>query len=67
MIMLKFNLKIDDDPKARYKCKVCSYIYDPEKGDPRGNVKPGTPFSELPRNWHCPKCGAGVNRFVRIG
>jgi len=51
----------------RYKCKVCGYIYDPEMGEPRTNTSPGTPFEELPSNWHCPKCGAGKIRFQILG
>ncbi|MCM8793698.1 MAG: rubredoxin, partial [Candidatus Omnitrophica bacterium] len=26
----------------KYKCMVCGYIYDPEKGDPDGGVLPQT-------------------------
>lgn len=50
----------------RYKCKVCSYIYDPEKGEPRTNTAPGTAFEDLPDNWNCPKCGAGKFRFIAL-
>lgn len=42
----------------KYKCTVCGYIYEPEKGDPDSGIKPGTPFEELPDNWVCPVCGA---------
>jgi rubredoxin len=48
---------------AKYKCRVCGYIYDPEKGEPRSGTEPGTPFEELPDLWHCPSCGAGKIRF----
>lgn len=48
----------------RYKCRVCGYIYDPEVGEPRKGIKPGTPFEDLPATWSCPKCGAGKIRFV---
>jgi len=51
---------------TKYKCSVCGYIYDPEKGDPRGNIKPGTPFEELPDDWVCPKCRAKKSQFRRI-
>jgi rubredoxin len=51
----------------RYKCKVCGYIYDPEVGEPRTNTSPGTPFEDLPDDWHCPKCGAGKMRFYALG
>ena len=51
----------------RYVCTVCGYIYDPEKGDPEGNVKAGTRFEELPANWVCPVCGAGKDQFAKEG
>lgn len=50
----------------KYKCKVCGYVYDPEVGEPRNDTKPSTPFEDLPNNWRCPQCGAGLNRFVAI-
>lgn len=50
----------------RYKCKVCGYIYDPLTGEPRTKIAPGTAFEDLPDNWHCPKCGAGLIRFMVI-
>jgi rubredoxin/flavin reductase (DIM6/NTAB) family NADH-FMN oxidoreductase RutF len=50
----------------KYKCEVCGYIYDPEKGDPDGGIKPGTKFEEVPDDWTCPVCGAEKNQFKRI-
>lgn len=50
---------------ARYVCSVCGYIYDPEKGDPEGNVKAGTRFEELPAEWVCPVCGAEKDKFEK--
>jgi len=29
---------------GKWKCKICGYIYDPEKGDPDDNIAPHTPF-----------------------
>ena len=52
---------------ARYTCTVCGYIYDPEKGDPEGNVKPGTGFEDLPAGWVCPVCGAEKDKFKKEG
>jgi rubredoxin len=49
-----------------YKCKVCGYIYDPEKGEKRNGTEAGTPFEDLSNNWYCPHCGAGINRFRAI-
>ncbi len=47
----------------RYKCMLCKYIYDPEKGDPDAGVAPGTEFEDLPDDWVCPLCGAGKQFF----
>ena len=51
---------------AKYRCTVCGYIYDPEKGDPDGGIAPGTPFEQLPDDWVCPVCGAEKDRFEKI-
>ncbi len=51
----------------RYKCiasECPGYIYDPAKGDPDSGIPPGTPFSELPDDWYCPRCGAAKIEFV---
>lgn len=50
---------------AKYRCTVCGYIYEPEKGDPDSGIKPGTPFEQLPDNWVCPVCGAGKDQFEK--
>ena len=51
---------------AKYECTVCCYVYDPEAGDPDGNVAPGTPFEELPDSWVCPVCGASKSDFEEV-
>jgi flavin reductase (DIM6/NTAB) family NADH-FMN oxidoreductase RutF/rubredoxin len=51
---------------AKYKCAVCGYIYDPEKGDPDGGIAPGTPFEQIPDDWVCPVCGAAKSEFERM-
>jgi len=50
----------------RYRCTVCGYVYDPERGDPDSGVKPRTPFEGLPDDWVCPLCGAGKESFERL-
>ncbi len=47
----------------KYRCVLCGYIYDPAEGDPDNDINPGTPFSELPEDWTCPECGAGLDEF----
>lgn len=49
----------------KYRCTVCGYVYDPEKGDPDSGIKPGTPFEKLPDNWTCPVCGADKSAFEK--
>jgi len=50
----------------KYRCTICNYIYDPEKGDPDSGVKPGTPFEQIPDSWVCPICGADKSSFEKI-
>ena len=51
----------------KWKCSVCEYIYEPEKGDPDNGITPGTPFDSIPDNWVCPLCGIGKEMFEKIG
>jgi rubredoxin len=52
--------------QQKYKCSVCGWIYDPEKGDPDGGIKPGTRFEDIPDSWTCPVCGADKSQFEKI-
>jgi len=52
-----------EEKMKKYRCTVCGYIYDPQKGDPESDIKPGTPFEKLPDDWVCPVCGAGKDMF----
>ena len=47
----------------KYICDVCSYIYDPEVGDPDGGITPGTAFENIPDDWECPECGVTKEDF----
>lgn len=50
----------------KYVCDVCGYIYDPAKGDPDGDVEPGTAWADVPESWVCPECGAGKDSFSKV-
>ena len=50
---------------GKYVCSVCGYVYDPEKGDDKQGIPAGTPFEELPDDWHCPRCRKGKEKFNR--
>jgi len=49
---------------ARYKCSVCGYIYDEQKGDASQKVEPRTLWKDLPDDWVCPACGVDKSQFV---
>ncbi len=50
----------------KYECTVCSYIYDPDEGDPDEGIAPGTTFEDIPEDRFCPVCGAGKKIFVLV-
>ncbi|MBQ2641176.1 MAG: rubredoxin [Lachnospiraceae bacterium] len=51
---------------GKYKCAKCGYVYDPEKGDPRHGIAPGTRFEDLPDDWKCPRCRKGGDMFKPV-
>ncbi|MFH1791876.1 MAG: rubredoxin [Candidatus Omnitrophota bacterium] len=51
---------------GKYKCTVCGYVYDPQKGDPGNGVAAGTPFEDVPETWVCPECGVGKELFEKL-
>ena len=50
----------------KYRCTVCGYIYDPEKGDPDSGIAPGTKFEDIPDDWVCPVCGVDKSSFEKV-
>jgi len=63
---IKEEIKNGIGKMQKYKCTVCGYIYDPEKGDSDSGIKPGTLFEQLPDNWVCPVCGADKSAFEKV-
>ena len=51
---------------AEYKCTVCGYIYDTEKGESRRNVEAGTALEDVPDDFRCPLCGAVKTMFKAL-
>nr|WP_315023449.1 acyl-CoA dehydrogenase family protein [uncultured Aminipila sp.] len=49
-----------------YVCNGCGYEYDPNVGDPEGQVTPGTLFENLPEEWMCPSCGEDKDMFIEV-
>ena len=50
---------------TKYVCTVCGYVYDPEMGDPSGDILPGTSFMDLPASWRCPDCAVRKDSFEK--
>jgi len=48
---------------TKYVCTICSYVYDPEIGDPEQGIAPGTVWEDVPDEYVCPLCGAGKDMF----
>ena len=49
----------------RWKCLVCEYVYEEEKGDPANGIQPGTKFADIPDDWVCPVCGVSKEQFEK--
>jgi flavin reductase (DIM6/NTAB) family NADH-FMN oxidoreductase RutF/rubredoxin len=56
----------EEKSAGAYRCTVCGYIYDPQVGDPDGNIPPGTAFADLPDDWVCPICKAAKELFESV-
>ena len=48
----------------KYVCGPCGYVYDPEVGDPDGNMSEA--FEDIPDDWVCPICGLGKDVFEEL-
>ncbi len=55
--------KKEGEKVKKYRCTICSYIYDPEDGDPDSGIPSGISFEELPDDWLCPVCGSDKSVF----
>jgi rubredoxin len=54
------------DDKMKFKCDICSYIYDSSNGDPENGIEAGTDLKDLPSNWVCPICGIEKDQFFPL-
>lgn len=51
---------------AQWRCRICSYTYNEDTGEPDTNTLPHTRFEDLPEEWRCPVCKAGKSAFNQI-
>lgn len=49
-----------------WMCITCGFIYDEEQGLPEEGIAPGTLWSEIPMDWHCPDCGVSKSDFEMV-
>ena len=52
--------------KEVYQCTDCLTVYDPEFGDKKCNIEPGTLFEEIPDSYKCPVCEATKIEFELV-
>lgn len=50
----------------RYKCLVCGWIYDEDKGASKEGIEPGTKWDDVPEDWVCPDCGVTKDQFEMV-
>jgi rubredoxin len=48
---------------GKFQCRVCELEYDPEQGNPKTGIAPGTQFTDIQSNWRCPQCRASKDSF----
>ena len=55
------------EQKDMWQCQTvnCGYIYNPDKGDRKGKIPPGTRFEDLPEDWKCLSVGL-ANTFSSV-
>ncbi len=63
---MKIKVKYKNIDTDKRKCRVCGYIYDPEKGDELRAISPGILFEDLPDNWRCPVCKYPKGQFIIV-
>lgn len=51
---------------VKWRCIICSYIYDTEIGDPDHKIAPGTAFEDIPDTWRCPVCAVPKRFFEKV-
>lgn len=65
MIKMKRPLPPKHTPIGKtYVCGGCGYEYNPEIGDPDGDIAPGTLFEKIPEDWVCPECAEAKDMFI---
>ncbi len=51
---------------AKYRCKICGFVYDEAQGYTNDGIKPGVKWEDVPEDWLCPLCKASKEEFVLL-
>ncbi len=49
-----------------WRCMICGFIYEEEKGLPDEGIAPGTAWEDVPEDWLYPDCGQGKSEFQMV-
>lgn len=49
--------------EGKFECLGCGYVYDPNTGERKERIPPGTPFSALPSTYACSVCRTPKAKF----
>ncbi len=61
---LENNMK--EEISEVYKCPICGYEHDIEKGDMKSAISAGTKWEDIPDTYKCPLCGAAKEDFYKL-
>ena len=50
----------------KYVCDLCGWVYDPAVGVAGMGIEANTAFEDLPDDFECPECGAGLEDFSKM-
>ncbi len=49
-----------------YKCPICGYEHDIEKGDTKSAIDAGARWEDISETYTCPLCGAAKEDFYKL-
>lgn len=50
----------------KWKCDVCGFVYNEERGYKRDGISANTLFEDIDDEWICPACQVGKEEFYVI-
>ncbi len=50
----------------KFMCRICGFVYDPDRVHFRTKLDKGTDFNKLKDDFTCPSCGAEKGNFMPL-